>query len=163
MVGVRNKIKQDLVQFFIPFCVVYTSGMLVCAWEFKSGSGGVPIQSTHHFVGLFIVLAGLILNITSAVTLWRNYSSFLMIRENHQLVRHGSYKIIRHPIYLGVVMVTVGIAIFCYSPLGFIIMLILIPLFLNRIRLEEAMLIEVFGEEYRSYQKLSKKIVPFVY
>jgi protein-S-isoprenylcysteine O-methyltransferase Ste14 len=42
-------------------------------------------------------------------------------------------------------------------------MLLLIPVFLNRIRREEALLIEEFGAEYETYRESTKKLIPFIY
>jgi len=39
----------------------------------------------------------------------------------------------------------------------------LIPLFLNRIRIEERMLTEEFGDAYRTYKKGTSKLIPFIY
>jgi len=45
---------------------------------------------------------------------------------------------------------------------GFILMLELIPLTIYRIKIEEKMLIEKFGDEYREYMKKTKRLIPFV-
>ena len=47
--------------------------------------------------------------------------------------------------------------------MGFVIMTALIPLFLNRIRMEEKLLTEEFGDAYKKYRETTKKLVPFVY
>ena len=98
-----------------------------------------------------------------AVTLGWFYASTLVIREDHELITHGLYRFTRHPIYFGVLIVCISVPIYASSPLGFVIMTALIPLFLNRIRMEEKLLTEEFGDAYKKYRETTKKLVPFVY
>ncbi|MFQ6077173.1 MAG: methyltransferase family protein, partial [Candidatus Bathyarchaeia archaeon] len=56
-----------------------------------------------------------------------------------------------------------GIPLFFSSLYGFLLMLGLFPCYLYRIRIEENMLLEKFGDEYREYIKKTKKIIPFVH
>jgi len=60
-------------------------------------------------------------------------------------------------------MICFGVPVYAPSLYGFFVMSALIPLFLIRIRIEEAMLIEEFGDAYRSYKEETKKLIPFVY
>ena len=96
-------------------------------------------------------------------TLWRNYSSTVVIRDDHQLVTHGIYHLIRNPIYFGLIMAVIGLPVFVASWSGFLSSLVLIPIVLNRIRLEEELLAEEFRDAYLSYKETTKKLVPFIY
>ena len=78
------------------------------------------------------------------ITLKRNYSGTVVIREDHQLITHGVYRLTRNPIYLGGIMVVTGLPVYAASMNGFLISLLLIPIILNRIRLEEELLTEEF-------------------
>jgi len=86
-----------------------------------------------------------------------------VIREDHQLITHGIYRYTRHPVYLGVIMAILGLPIFASSLYGLLIMLVLIPIFLYRIGMEERLLTEEFGDAYRDYQETTSKLVPFIY
>jgi protein-S-isoprenylcysteine O-methyltransferase Ste14 len=46
---------------------------------------------------------------------------------------------------------------------GILIMLVLVPIFLIRIRMEERLLMEEFGDAYQAYQAATSKLVPFIY
>ena len=46
---------------------------------------------------------------------------------------------------------------------GFLVMLALIPIVLNRIRIEEKMLMAEFGDAYRAYREATSKLIPFIY
>jgi protein-S-isoprenylcysteine O-methyltransferase Ste14 len=87
----------------------------------------------------------------------------VIIRENHQLVTHGIYRFTRNPIYLGAIMVVIGLPAYVASLYGGVIMLLLIPIILNRIRLEEKLLTEEFKEAYQKYKQTTRKLIPFIY
>ena len=69
----------------------------------------------------------------------------------------------RHPAYLGAILLFTGIPVMFSSVLGFVVMLLLVPYLLHRITLEERMMIERFGKEYEDYTRSSKRLIPFVY
>ncbi len=101
--------------------------------------------------------------IVGQATLWRNYSSTVVIREDHQLITHGIYRFTRNPIYLGGIMVVTGLPVYVASLYGFLTSLLLIPIILNRIRLEEELLTEEFQDAYQKYKEITKKLIPFIY
>jgi len=83
--------------------------------------------------------------------------------QNHRLIKHGIYKHIRRPAYLGTLLFSIGISLIFSSLYGFLLMLILFPSYLYRIRIEESVLLKEFGDEYREYMKKTKKIIPLIY
>jgi protein-S-isoprenylcysteine O-methyltransferase Ste14 len=138
-----------------------------------AGSGGVievgsfgSLPLINQFVlaiGLIMIVAGFVIRFIAIATLKKNFSGALRIRGNHTLVKNGIYKWVRHPAYLGAILLFTGIPVMVSSPLGFLVMLLLIPYLLHRIKLEEGMMIERFGKEYEDYLRSSKRLVPFVY
>jgi protein-S-isoprenylcysteine O-methyltransferase Ste14 len=124
---------------------------------------GLYIISVQCIAGLALVVIGFTILLVAQITIRRSYSSTLVIREDHQLVTHSVYRFTRHPIYLGVIMVCIGVPVFTSSLYGLLIMPALIPIFLNRIRIEERMLTEEFGDVYRMYMEATSKLIPFIY
>ena len=94
-------------------------------------------------------------------SIWK--TPFLQIVEDHKLVTDGYYKHIRHPIYLGEIGRALGWAIILSSLYGLVFMTIGLAFLLIRIDIEEKMLIEAFGEEYKEYQRNTKKLIPYIY
>ena len=75
------------------------------------------------------------------------------VRDKPQVIRKGVFGIIRHPVYLGEVLIYLGLLLFSISLAAAFIWIIII-LFLYYIsRYEEKILLEFFGEEYRRYMK----------
>jgi protein-S-isoprenylcysteine O-methyltransferase Ste14 len=138
---------------------MFAAGAL-SAWEF---GGGEIVFTPVTVLGLFLLVIGIVLVFVAHVTLGRWYSSFLVIKDGHQLIRHGIYRYLRHPIYTGTVTALIGVPLFMSSVYGFATMLLIIPLFLNRIRMEEEMLIGEFGPDYVAYMETTKRLIPFVY
>jgi protein-S-isoprenylcysteine O-methyltransferase Ste14 len=160
---VRNAIREDMLYFALPALLFFTAGLVVSAWDLVRHQGSLYILSVQSIVGLALIVIGLTIALVAAGTLRRFYSPSLVIREDHQLITHGIYRFTRHPIYLGVFIVCIGIPVFTSSLYGLLTMSALIPIFLNRIRMEERMLIEEFGDAYRTYKETTRKLIPFIY
>ena len=159
----RNAIREDVPHFFIPWIFVLCAGMGVSAWDLVRRQGSLYESSAQNMVGLMLIVIGFTILLVAHITLWRNYSSTLVIREDHQLIAHGVYRFVRHPIYLGTTVVLMGISVYVSSLYGFLVMSALIPVFLNRIRIEERLLTEEFGDVYRTYKETTSKLIPFIY
>ena len=159
----RNAIREDLFSFLIPWITIMGLAMAVSLWEFAWLRDPQITLSAPFITGIILIAIGLTIALVAVFTLRRSYSSSLVIREDHQLIRHGIYRHVRHPVYSGTSAALFGMPLCLSSLLGFGIMLLVIPLFLNRIKIEEALLIEEFGAEYESYRKTTKQLIPFVY
>jgi protein-S-isoprenylcysteine O-methyltransferase Ste14 len=114
-------------------------------------------------IGLGMIFMGIAIRLVAVATLKKNFSGRLRIREDHTLIKSGIYHWIRHPSYLGLIITYIGVPVLLSSVLGFLVMLLIVPLLIHRIKLEERMLIERFGAEYEEYIEHSKKLVPYIY
>jgi len=159
----RNAIRKDLLSFLLPWFFIITLGAVVSLWEFARGGDPELKLSLSSILGLFFIIFALPIVFPAAVTLGRSYSSTLVIRKDHKLIQHGIYRHVRHPIYFGTILVFLGIPLILASLYGFVTMALVIPLFLNRIKMEEKLLIEEFGAEYERYRETSKKLIPFLF
>jgi protein-S-isoprenylcysteine O-methyltransferase Ste14 len=171
---VRNAIKEDMLYFAIPALLVFTAGLVVSSldgygglmnklWALVYQPGYLYSLSVQNIVGLALYVIGLTIALVAQITLKRSYSSTLVIREDHQLVTHGIYRYTRNPVYLGVIIAIIGLPVFASSLYGLLIMSALIPIVLNRIRLEEELLTEEFQDAYQKYKETTKKLIPFIY
>jgi protein-S-isoprenylcysteine O-methyltransferase Ste14 len=173
---VRHILKKDLLLFFIPwlsifflelfFCRVYgdgVSGIWGVIWELIKRPHKLFLLPWQRMTGLALFVIGLTIMIAAQVNLWQNYSGFVVIKKDHQLITHGLYRYTRNPIYLGALVAFASLPIYAASVYGLITMLFLIPIFLYRIKMEEKMLSEYFGDEYETYRNTTKKLIPFLY
>ena len=114
-------------------------------------------------LGVALFIAGVCLYFVSRLTLGRFFSEAIRIKSEHKLITSGPYGFIRHPIYLGEILYFLSIPMIFGSIYGFIIMLVLIPMLIHRIIVEERVLVSKFGHEYIEYTHKTKKLIPFIY
>lgn len=149
--------------FIIPATLVFILALLVTIWDSVQVQGMIYRFGIVNAVGLGLFVTGVSIRLMARRTLGRYFSHVLRTLQKPELIKHGIYKHFRHPAYLGSLLLSSGIPMIFSSLYGFFLMLGLIPCFLYRIKIEESMLIEKFGDEYREYMKKTKKIIPFIY
>jgi len=85
------------------------------------------------------------------------------VKINAQFKSVGPYKYIRNPMYIGLILFF-GASLFSnYTNLRLSVFIILIIVFLEKIKLEENFLTERFGEIYNIYKKKTSRLIPFIY
>lgn len=116
------------------------------------------------WAGVAVMAAGLGLRIWAARVLGAFYTRTLRTSAQQRLVAHGPYRLIRHPGYLGNLLLWLGAAI--ASANGIVATTIAVAMgraYQARIAAEEAMLAETFAEEYPPYAGHTWRLIPFVY
>jgi len=149
--------------FIIPASVIWIIALFVTAWDFVQLQGMIYRFSIVGAFGLVLFLIGVSMRRVAKRTLGKYYTYGLKTLEKYELVKHGIYKHVRHPIYLAMLLYNNGITLFFSSLYGFLFMQAFIPLIIYRVKIEENMLIKKFGDEYREYMKETKKLIPFIY
>lgn len=84
-------------------------------------------------------------------------------RSQDSLVTRGVYSLVRNPLNAGVLLVTLGLALVVQSLFVIALFIIYLILVLLVLSIEENQLSEAFAEEYRSYRRKVKRLVPFIY
>ena len=149
--------------FVIPATLVFSLGLLATGWDFVFVQRMIYRFDIMNLVGLAIFVVGVFLRLMARRTLGKYFSHGLRTLQKPELIKHGIYKHVRHPANLGSLLLGPGIPLIFSSLYGFFVMLGLIPCFLYRIRIEERMLLEKFGNEYMEYMKKTRKIIPYIY
>lgn len=150
-------------RFVVSATVVFALALVVAVWDFVVIQKMIYRFGVLNVIGLVLFLVGISIRVVGRITLRRYYSYGLRTLPDQKLVKHGIYRYIRHPISLAAIIYSVGIPLIFASLYGLLFMLFLIPLFLYRLRIEEKMLIDRFGDEYLEYMRKTKKMIPFVY
>ncbi len=136
--------------FFIPFF----DQRSVAVFE-----AGEPLR----WLGDILCLLGYGLIYWSGVALGRQYSADVTIQEGHRLITGSIYRAIRHPRYLGIMALALGISLTFRSWIGLVASIFFLALLLYRIRDEEATMLKEFGAEWMAYCKRSWRLVPYLY
>jgi protein-S-isoprenylcysteine O-methyltransferase Ste14 len=116
------------------------------------------------WAGIGFIVAGGILSLASRIQLGRYGSSKIVLENGHTLVTGGVYGYIRHPIYLGLLLLFLGFSL-SFQSLIFTFLLVtgFFLLFKRRMDMEEKLLSLLFGKEYESYTKRTNRLIPHVY
>lgn len=110
---------------------------------------------------LLVVLAGMAICWWARVHLGRLWSAEVTHKEGHHIVDTGPYRLVRHPIYLGFIVIYAGLAVLFASGLGVIAFALFTVGLWLKARLEEAFLAEAFGAAaYDSYKARTPMLIP---
>jgi protein-S-isoprenylcysteine O-methyltransferase Ste14 len=120
-----------------------------------------PLQAS---IGVVVLVGAVVLFFLCHRRLGRSWSVTLEIRENHGLVTDGIYRFVRHPMYSAYFLWTLSQALllpnWIAGPAG---LLGFGTLFAFRVRREEQMMLDAFGEPYAAYAARTKRIIPGVF
>ena len=94
--------------------------------------------------------------------LGKNWSLSVQKKENHELVQNGIYKIIRHPIYTGILLLFVGNTLIVGDYRGILAVMIVFVSFWFKLVKEEKLLLDLFGNQYTVYKNRTKALIPFI-
>ncbi len=138
-------------------------GMSATVLAFLSGLGGyLPAWASP--VGLTVVAVGLTIRVWALSTLGRFFTMPITLRPDHQIVRAGPYRRLRHPAYTGGYLTAVGLSLALGAPLGLVVTVVgCLAAYVYRIHVEEATLLSRFGEDYRRYSATTWRLLPPVY
>jgi protein-S-isoprenylcysteine O-methyltransferase Ste14 len=115
-------------------------------------------------LGFVVMVAGMVIRKVAIQTLDRHFTYQLSLREDHQLIETGIYRILRHPSYTGTLLEGLGMLLVGRSlPALCLFLLGAIILFTWRIRREESWMIAHFGDAYRAYQARTWRLLPWVF
>lgn len=120
----------------------------------------VPYGPAVYFVGVAVLAAGLAFSIWARAWLGRNWSGIVTVKQDHELVRGGPYRYVRHPIYTGILFGLIGSAIARDEWRGLLAVAIAWAGLWRKLRLEERWMIERFGDAYRAFQAEVPALIP---
>ena len=115
-------------------------------------------------IGAILIVVGLIIRIISILTLKQHFTYTVTKIENHELIETGIYKSIRHPGYLGQIIIFIGISTSLSNWLSIVFMIVPVLIgYIYRIKTEERFMTEQMGQKYIDYQKRTKRLIPMVF
>ena len=129
----------------------------------RRGIGVIIAGSGWRWLGVAFCGLGYAFIFWSGLALGRQYSAEVTIQKDHQLITSGPYRWIRHPRYLGVVALAVGLSLAFRSWIGLIAAPFILAALLLRIRDEEALLHREFGKEWETYARQSWRLLPGIF
>jgi protein-S-isoprenylcysteine O-methyltransferase Ste14 len=125
----------------------------------------VPVQVGEvglRVSGLLLFVSGFAFRLAAIRQLGRFYSHKVRRADGHRVIDSGPYRVVRHPAYLGVIAAHVGFALVfgsVYSVAA--VLLLVVPAFVWRIRVEEPVLMSIPG--YAEYASSHARLVPGIW
>ena len=137
--------------FLLPLVWITTPPLAFADYSLRPGP---------FIAGVLCLALGLWLFHRSHADLGTNWSVTLEVREKHQLVTHGIYRHVRHPMYLSLLVYSLGQALVLSNLLvGPSYGLAMALVFAFHLGPEERMMLEAFGKDYETYRARTKRLI----
>jgi protein-S-isoprenylcysteine O-methyltransferase Ste14 len=116
------------------------------------------------WAGAAIMISGIIFRRYAVSSLGKFFTASVQILKDHELINAGPYRRIRHPAYLGILIMVLGLGIAMANWISLVLCIVLPAIgIMQRIRVEEKELERYFGKQYQDYRKGTWCLVPHVY
>lgn len=122
----------------------------------------LPDNIVVKLIGILILFSGLSFAIWARIHLGQYWSGRITIKVDHKLIRTGPYKIVRHPIYTGIMFGFIGSVIVSGEMSAILAFILMLAALLIKISEEEKFLVEEFGPTYIQYKQEVKSLIPFI-
>jgi protein-S-isoprenylcysteine O-methyltransferase Ste14 len=142
----------------IAYLLVFRSNTLPSPLDWLA----IPHTKSSAWAGAVLCVSGLVFAVWARVILGGNWSGVITLKEGHELIERGPYRIVRHPIYTGILTMFAGTAIAIGYFGGFIGLLLLFVSFWMKLKREEDLMLRHFPDKYSAYQRRAKRIIPFL-
>jgi len=141
-----------LAMFFLPLIYSATTWL-----DFANYS--LPVWA--GWLGVILILLALLVYWRSHADLGLNWSPSLEIRTAHKLITNGIFGYIRHPMYASQWIWVIAQPLLLQNWIaGFLNLLVFILFYTLRVRAEEKMMLDTFGDEYREYMNKTGAVFP---
>jgi protein-S-isoprenylcysteine O-methyltransferase Ste14 len=122
----------------------------------------VPLAIWPAALGAALTFAGLVFCVWARFVLADNWSDFVQLKRDHELIVDGPYRWVRHPIYTGLLLMFAGTALAVGEWRGVLAVAIAAASFWRKLRLEESVMRRQFGDAYARYAERVPALIPFV-
>jgi protein-S-isoprenylcysteine O-methyltransferase Ste14 len=123
----------------------------------------LPPSAAWVYIGLVLTAAGLGFTIWARRALGTNWNAIPSIKKDHELVQRGPYRLVRHPIYTGLLLAVFGSCLAGDRVWALCVVGMAAILLIVKLKAEEALLARQFPETYLQYRRRVKAIIPFLY
>ena len=141
--------------------LTYTIFPLVYLFSPWLDAADYSLPDRWGYLGAALLSLGLLIIYKAHLDLGRNFGIEPVIFQGHQLINNGIYHYIRHPMYAAFMLISISQALLLENWIaGLSAIITFIPLYLVRVRQEEKMMLEHFGDTYLKYMQQTGRICP---
>jgi len=112
----------------------------------------LPSRPLFWWLGVVITALGMAISIWARLSLGSNWSGLVTLKDDHELIRKGLYRRIRHPIYTGILVGVIGTGMIHGQLRGLLCFVILYLTFYFKAKREESFLLQEFGPNFTEHQ-----------
>jgi protein-S-isoprenylcysteine O-methyltransferase Ste14 len=123
----------------------------------------LPGGDVTRWAGFVVLALGVTLRLGPMLELGRRFVSVVAVQEGHTLHTSGFYAAVRHPSYLGILLMDLGFAGVFRSVVALALMPLVFWMFKRRMDVEERFMVEQFGAGYRDYMGRTARLLPGAY
>lgn len=146
--------------FTIIFVIVFTNTLTLFDLYRLEGRA----LSISHYIGISFYIIGILLRYISTITLGEYFTRDVAVSNTMTLKSHGVYRFLRHPLYLGLFLLVIGVPLFFGNYFMTLAAILLMGKIINnRMTLEEMMLEKTLGKTYIDWKKARYRFIPFIY
>lgn len=129
----------------------------------------IPGSTKQHFMrtttalaaaGVALTFLGLSLTLWSRIRLGRYWSGVVALKQDHRLIQVGPYRIVRHPLYSGIILAACGMVLAVTTWNSLLGVAFLVACFERRAHKEDALLAAEFGAEFEIYRHRTGRLLP---
>ena len=155
----RGQRISHLLPLGICFLLLFSKG-----WDFLLLNERLwPETEWIEYLGNALNLTGLLFSFWARLHLGKNWSATVTLKEGHQLITSGPYRLVRNPIYTGILWAMVGDSICLGKSRGPLAVIMASVAFIKKLQREERFLSSEFGAEFLKYKSRVKALIPFIY
>jgi protein-S-isoprenylcysteine O-methyltransferase Ste14 len=122
----------------------------------------LPPTIIAYWLGLLMLAVGIAFAVWARLYLGRNWSGTVTVKQNHELIRSGPYRLVRHPIYTGLLLAILGTAVAFGEWRGLLAFALLTGSLSLKLRIEERFMSESFPKEYARYRAEVPALIPHI-
>ena len=144
----------------VPIAILgaFTAAFMLPRAQFANA--GLPLL----IAALVLIWGGMALRLWSVLTLGRFFRTVVRLHDDHELVTHGPYRLLRHPSYTGSLLSFLGLGLAIGNWMS-VLIAVVPPLiaFIWRLQVEEAALAGRFGQLFEDQRRRSWRLIPFIW
>jgi protein-S-isoprenylcysteine O-methyltransferase Ste14 len=160
----RGRFQENKSFYWLSFAILLTIGLTLLLNRNDVGRYvEAPFYQVIQMIALGFYTVGLLLRYTSSMILGKHFTRHVRVDKNMILASTGPYRFLRHPLYVGLWLITLAFPLFVGNWISFLFgLIVLTSLLLVRMRFEERAL-TTLHPEYQSWKRKRYRFIPFIF